>query len=295
MSALPQTPRRGSHSGIWQEQLRVVARNREALIGGVLFVLVASAALLGFVWTPHPVNAFDITAAFAPPSLEHLAGTDEYGRDIFSRIMTGGQASLGISVAAVVMALAVGLVLGSLTGYIGGLLDLFVTRVIDVVMAVPALVLAIGLVAVLGPSGISVAIALAFAYAPAFARVFRSVVVATRDQPYVQASHGLGVPDSQVLLKDILPNVLPIMVVQAATALAWGIMDEASLGFLGLGVQPPSPSWGSLLIEGRQFMFDAPWLPVSAGIAVAMAVLGINLLGDALRDVLDPRDWGRLW
>ena len=294
MSALPQTPRRGSHSGIWQEQLRVVARNREALIGGVLVVLVAVAALLGFVWTPHPVNAFDITAAFAPPSLEHLAGTDEYGRDIFSRIMTGGQASLGISVAAVVMALAVGLVLGSLTGYIGGLLDLFVTRVIDVVMAVPALVLAIGLVAVLGPSGISVAIALAFAYAPAFARVFRSVVVATRDQPYVQASHGLGAPDSQVLLKDILPNVLPIMVVQAATALAWGIMDEASLGFLGLGVQPPSPSWGSLLIEARQFMFDAPWLPVSAGIAVAMAVLGINLLGDALRDVLDPRDWGRL-
>ena len=294
MSALPQTLRTGRHSGIRQEQLRVVAGNREALIGGVLFVLVAAAALLGFVWTPHPVNAFDITAAFAPPSLEHLAGTDEYGRDIFSRIMTGGQASLGISVAAVVMALAVGLVLGSLTGYIGGLLDLFVTRVIDVVMAVPALVLAIGLVAVLGPSGISVAIALAFAYAPAFARVFRSVVVATRDQPYVQASHGLGAPDSQVLLKDILPNVLPIMVVQAATALAWGIMDEASLGFLGLGVQPPSPSWGSLLIEGRQFMFDAPWLPVSAGIAVAMAVLGINLLGDALRDVLDPRDWGRL-
>ena len=228
MSALPQTLRRGRHSGIWQEQLRVVARNREALIGGVLFVLVAAAALLGFVWTPHPVNAFDITAAFATPSLEHLAGTDEYGRDIFSRIMTGGQASLGISVAAVVMALAVGLVLGSLTGYIGGLLDLFVTRVIDVVMAVPALVLAIGLVAVLGPSGISVAIALAFAYAPAFARVFRSVVVATRDQPYVQASHGLGAPDSQVLLKDILPNVLPSMVVQAATALAWGIMDERS-------------------------------------------------------------------
>jgi peptide/nickel transport system permease protein len=294
LSALPQTLRRGRHRGIWQDQLRVVARNREALIGGILFVLVAGAALLGFVWTPHAVNAFDITAAFAPPSLDHLAGTDEYGRDVFSRIMTGGQASLGISVAAVVMALAVGLVLGSLTGYIGGLLDLFVTRLIDVVMAVPALVLAIGLVAVLGPSGISVAIALAFAYAPAFARVFRSVVVTTRDQPYVQASHGLGAPDTHVLLKDILPNVLPIMVVQAATALAWGIMDEASLGFLGLGVQPPSPSWGSLLIEGRQFMFDAPWLPVSAGIAVAMAVLGINLLGDALRDVLDPRDWGRL-
>jgi peptide/nickel transport system permease protein len=294
LSALPQTLRRARHSGIWQDQLRVVARNREALIGAVLFVLVAGAALLGFVWTPHAVNAFDIAAAFAAPSLGHLAGTDEYGRDIFSRIMTGGQASLGISVAAVVMALVVGLVLGSLTGYVGGLLDLLVTSVIDVVMAVPALVLAIGLVAVLGPSGISVAIALAFAYAPAFARVFRSVVVTTRDQPYVQASYGLGVPDSQVLLKDILPNVLPIMVVQAATALAWGIMDEASLGFLGLGVQPPSPSWGSLLIEGRQFMFDAPWLPVSAGIAVAMAVLGINLLGDALRDVLDPRDWGRL-
>jgi peptide/nickel transport system permease protein len=295
MIVLPQSMKQRRRGGILPGQLRVASRNSQGVVWGGLLLLVATgSALLSFIWTPYAANTFSVAAAFGHPSLSHLAGTDEYGRDIFSRIMVGGRASLGISCSAVVIALAVGLVLGPLTGYVGGALDVFLTRVVDVVMAIPALVLALGIVAVLGPSGSSVTIALAFAYAPTFARVFRSVVVATRDQPYVQASRGLAVPTVKILLKDILPNVLPIVAVQATTSLAWGIMDEASLGFLGLGVQPPSPSWGSLLIEGRQFMFEAPWLPIGAGIAVVLAVLGINLLGDALRDVLDPRDWSRI-
>jgi peptide/nickel transport system permease protein len=275
-------------------QIRAAAGHSQGLVGGGLLCVVVGLALVSLAWTPFEANTFDVADAFAHPSWRHLAGTDEYGRDIFSRIMVGGHASLGISCSAVALALVVALAVGPLIGYFGGALDVLGTRLIDIVMAIPALVLALGIVAVLGPSGPTVTIALAFAYAPTFARVFRSVVVATRDQPYVQASRGLGAPAAEVLLKDILPNVLPIVAVQATTALAWGIMDEASLGFLGLGVQPPAPSWGSLLFEGRQFMFDAPWLPISAGVAVVMAVLGVNLLGDALRDVLDPRDWSRL-
>ncbi len=281
-------------SGILGLQIRAAFGNAQALFGGGLVLLVVGLTLVSFVWTPYEANSFDVTATFAQPSASHPAGTDEFGRDIFSRIMVGGQASLGISGSAVAISLAIGLVIGALTGYAGGALDVLITRVVDMLMAVPALVLALGIVAVLGPSGISVTFALVFAYAPTFTRVFRGVVVATRDQPYVQASRGLAVPAILVLWQDILPNVLPIVAVQATTALAWGILDEASLGFLGLGVQPPSPSWGSLLIEGRQFMFEAAWLPVSAGIAVVTAVLGINLLGDALRDVLDPRDWSRI-
>jgi peptide/nickel transport system permease protein len=158
---------------------------------------------------------------------------------------------------------------------------------------VPALLMALGIVAVIGPSGKSVAIALAAAYSPTFARVIRSSVVATRHQPYVEASQGLGASPTAVVRKDILPNVLPIITVQATSALAWGILDEANLGFLGLGVQPPTPSWGSILIEGRVYFFQAPWIPVGAGIAVLIAVFGFNLLGDGLRDVLDPRAWRR--
>jgi peptide/nickel transport system permease protein len=291
-AALPISSRR--RRGFLAGQIRLATGNTQGLIGGALVCLVVGMALASFFYTPFDANAFDTSAAFAPPGWPHLAGTDEFGRDIFSRIMVGGQASLGISCSAVALALVVALIVGPVVGYVGGGLDLIATRLIDIVMAIPALVLALGVVALMGPSGSSVTVALAFAYAPTFARVFRSVVVATRDQPYVQASRGLGASAAEVLIRDILPNVAPIVAVQATTALAWGIMDEASLGFLGLGVQPPIASWGSLLIEGRQFMFDAPWLPVGAGVAVVMAVLGVNLLGDALRDVLDPRDWSQL-
>jgi ABC-type dipeptide/oligopeptide/nickel transport system permease subunit len=178
-------------------------------------------------------------------------------------------------------------------GYVGGSLDLVFTRVIDMLLAVPALVIALGIVAIIGPSGTSVAIALAAAFSPTFARVIRSAVVSTRHQPYVEASRGLGASTPSVLRKDVLPNILPVVTVQATSALAWGILDEANLGFLGLGVQPPNPSWGSILIEGRQYFYQAPWMPIGAGIAVLIAVLGFNLLGDGLRDVLDPRAWRR--
>jgi peptide/nickel transport system permease protein len=224
--------------------------------------------------------------------LSHLAGTDELGRDIFSRIMVGARVSLEISAAATLGALLAGSTVGFLAGYFGGLLDLVLSRVNDMLLAIPAIAIALGIVAILGPSGTSVAIALASAYTPTFARVIRSNVVAARDRPYVEASRGLGVSTLEVLRKDVLPNVAPIIAVQVTTTLAWGIIDEAALGFLGLGVQPPQPSWGSLLTEGREYLYQVPWLPISAGAAVVVAVLGFNLFGDGLRDIFDPRASG---
>ncbi|HEY0618209.1 MAG TPA: ABC transporter permease [Kribbella sp.] len=261
------------------------------VFGATLVGIVLLIAVIGMVWTPYPTSLPDLPNRFRSPNLNHLMGTDELGRDIFSRAMVGARTSLIISVSAVLLATVVGTLVGFVAGYAGGVIDLVLSRLLDVLLAVPALVLALGIVAMLGASGQSVTIALAWAYTPTFARVFRGVVVAARDHPYVEASRGLGLSAPVVIAKDLLPTVLPIMVVQVTTALAWGIMDEAGLGFLGLGVQPPAPSWGSLLIEGRQYLYDAPWLPIGAGVFVIIAVLGTNLLGDGLRDVLDPRSW----
>lgn len=269
--------------------LSAVVDNKRALLGAILVGIVVSMALLSFAWTPFEPNTFDLPNATQAPSPGHPAGTDIYGRDIMSRIMAGAVTSIGIAASAVAIALVVGTLLGVFAGYVGGWFDLLVTRLIDVMLAIPALVFALGIVALLGPSSRSVTVALAVVYMWPFARITRTVAVSVRSHSYTEASRGLGVSPGMIVLRDVMPNVMPIMVVQATTALAWGVLDEASLGFLGLGVQPPDPSWGSLLIEGRFYMFDAPWQAITAGLAVLIAVLGINLLGDGLRDIIDPR------
>jgi peptide/nickel transport system permease protein len=274
-------------------RLSAIAGNGLALAGAILVAFVVLVAIVGMFWTPYPPEQMNLIARFQPPSWQHWMGTDEFGRDILSRVMAGASVSLAIAATAVAGALVMGGTVAVVVGYVGGYLDLVFTRVIDMLLAIPALVIALGIVAIIGPSGTSVAIALAAAFSPTFARVIRSSVVSTRHQPYVEASRGLGASTRSVLRKDVLPNILPVVTVQATSALAWGILDEANLGFLGLGVQPPNPSWGSILIEGRQYFYQAPWMPIGAGIAVLIAVLGFNLLGDGLRDVLDPRAWRR--
>lgn len=276
-------PRRG------MGPLKVLVANQRALLGVTLIGLVLIVTLVGLAWTPYPADAINVVSANLSPSWTHLAGTDELGRDIFSRIVVGARVSLEVAAGAAFGALIVGSTIGFLAGYIGGLVDLVMSRVVDMLLAIPALATALGIVAILGASGTSVAIALASAYTPTFARVIRSNVVAARNRPYVEASRGLGVSTFEVLRKDVLPNVAPIMAVQTTTTLAWGVVDEAALGFLGLGVQPPEPSWGSLLTEGREYLYQVPWLPISAGLAVVFAVLGFNLFGDGLRDFFDPR------
>jgi peptide/nickel transport system permease protein len=273
--------------------MSAVAGNKLFAAGATLVGLVVLAAVVGEFWTPYPPNEINLLDRFAPPSLSHPMGTDQFGRDVLSRVIVGAQASLAISGVAVLGALVVGGGVAIVVGYLGGILDLVATRIVDILLAVPALLMAIGIVAVIGPSGRSVAIALAAAFAPTFARVIRSSVVATRDQPYVEAARGLGAAAPTVVRKDILPNILPLITVQTTSALAWGILDEANLGFLGLGVQPPTASWGSILIDGRIYFFQAWWIAVGAGLAVFIAVFGFNLVGDGLRDVLDPRAWRR--
>ena len=268
-------------------------RNYAAATGLFLVVLAISVALFSSVISPYSPTAMSLGATFAPPQAIHLFGTDEFGRDVLSRVFDGARASITISISGVTVGMLMGGTVALLTGYLGGTVDLIFTRIVDVLLAIPALLVALGIVAVAGPSGTSVAVALAVAYAPTFARVIRSAVVSARTQPYVEASVGMGASTPRVMFGDIVPNVMPIVIVQATAAVAWGILDEANLGFLGVGVQPPNSSWGSLLIEGRQYLFQAPWLPIGAGIGVLIAVFGFNLLGDGLRDVLDPRAWKR--
>lgn len=271
---------------------RAIVHHRRALLGAILTALVLLIGVVGAFWTPYDPMTFNTGPRFSPPDLEHWMGTDVYGRDILSRVMAGAQVSLLVSAGAVGGSLVFGTLIGLIAGYVGGFADALLTRIVDIMLAIPGLVLAVGICTLLGPSASSVTVALIAVYTWQFARIVRSSVVAVRHRPYVEAAKGLGSSGVSIVLRDIFPSVLPVLIVQLATAFAWGILDEASIGFLGLGVQPPAPSWGSLLIEGRQYLYDAPWLPIGAGAVVVIAVLGVNLLGDGLRDIVDPRSGG---
>jgi len=278
--------------GVQAITFHAIVHHRRALLGALLTAIVLLIGVVGSFWTPYDPMTFDTGPAFTPPELAHPMGTDVYGRDILSRVMAGAQVSLLVSAGAVLGSLIFGTIIGLLAGYLGGFVDVVLTRIVDIMLAIPGLVLALGLVTLLRPSAFSVSVALIAVYTWQFARIVRSSVVAVRHRPYVEAAKGLGSSGLSIVFRDIFPTVLPVLIVQVATAFAWGILDEAAIGFLGLGVQPPSPSWGSLLIEGRQYLYDAPWLPVGAGAVVMVAVLGVNLLGDGLRDIVDPRSGG---
>jgi len=275
--------------GVRAITMRAIAGHPRALTGAILTLIAVGIAVLGSVWTPYPPLSMNTSEAFLSPSLHHLMGTDVYGRDTFSRIMAGARVSLSVAAGASFGALIVGTLLGLLAGFFRGIVDILLTRIVDLMLAIPGLVMALGIVVLLGPSAPSVTIALIAVYSWQFARIVRSSVVSVRGRPYVEAARGLGVSSGSVLFRDVFPSVMPVLVVQLATAFAWGVLDEASIGFLGLGVQPPNPSWGSLLIEGRQYIYDAPWLSIGAGIMVVLAVFGVNLLGDGLNDIVDPR------
>jgi peptide/nickel transport system permease protein len=268
---------------------KVLSNSKAARVGFFLVSFVILVFVVSLFWTPYDPTFMDLEKRFNSPSLQHPLGTDQFGRDILSRVMVGSQVSLTVACSAVLGAFFIGTTIGVLTGFIGGKLDLFVTRVIDVLLAIPALIFALGIVAILGPSAKSVSVALAITYARQFARITRSAVVSVKNKSYVEASIGLGHKTRTIIYKDIMPSIFPVVIVQITAAVAWGILDEASLGFLGLGVQPPDTSWGSLLIEGRQFAYQAWWIAFFGGLPVALSVFGINMLGDGLRDLVDPR------
>jgi peptide/nickel transport system permease protein len=264
--------------------------NREVAIGGaivLLFVLVAVLAPLLAPYDPLQANFLTIRK---PPSWAHPFGTDDVGRDVLARVIYGARSSLLAGVVSVSIAVAIGVLFGLAAGYIGGVFDLLAMRLIDAMLAIPSLVLAIALAAFLGPNLTNAMIAIGITATPAFVRLTRAQVMAVKVETYVEAAVSVGDTHLQLLTRHILPNAINPIIVQVTLAISTAIIAEASLSFLGLGQQPPSPSWGSMLNAARGFLSQAPWMAIWPGAAIFVVVVSFNLLGDGLRDLLDPRE-----
>ncbi len=268
--------------------MRALGRTPVALIGGATVSIVVLVALAAPVLAPHDPVA-QIAKPLRPPGGEFLAGTDEFGRDELSRLIYGARVSLYVGVLAVLIALAVGGTSGLVAGFHGGWVDDAVMRVMDMLLSMPPLVLAIAITAVLGPSLTNVMLAIGIVYSPTFARVARGPTLAVVQRPYIEAARAIGASSLAIVLRHVLPNVAAPILVQATVSLSTAILTEAALSFLGLGTQPPTASWGLMLSAARQYMLIDPWIAVLPGSAIAVTVLGFNLLGDGLRDVLDPQ------
>jgi len=265
-------------------------RNRSGAAGLILIVLFLAAALAGALGlTPYPPNEQHAKDRMQPPSRQYIFGTDEFGRDVYSRLIRGATNSLSIAFVSVALASVIGSTLGTLAGYFGGRVDNTIMRIMDLFFAFPAILLALAIIAALGPGFRNTILAISVVYMPIFARVARGPVLTVRATEYVTAARCVGARDGRILGRHVLPNIAPPLIVQVSLALSWAILTEAGLSFLGLGIQPPEPSWGSMLSEARSLLELAPWLAIFPGLAIMFCVLGFNLLGDGLRDVLDPR------
>ncbi len=268
---------------------RALLTHKLALFGLAVLALLVGAAVAGRALAPYGPNAVYVVGRLQGPSLSHPFGTDELGRDVLSRVLVAARASLLVGLVSVGIALTAGVVLGLVAGFYGRWVDDVVMRVMDMLFAFPAILLAIAILAVLGPGIVNVMIAIGVVYTPIFARITRASVLSVREEVYVRAARSLGVGDLRLLRLHLLPNVLAPIIVQTSLSLAFAILSEAALSFLGLGVQPPDPSWGRMLLEGRGFVEQAWWMGVFPGIAIFLTVLSFNVVGDALRDALDPR------
>ena len=273
----------------WRRAVRRLVKRRGAMVGAAVvlfFVVVAVAAPL---IAPYEPVATSWSAVRKPPSLEHWFGTDEIGRDVLSRVIFGARASLLAGVVSVGISLACGVPIGLVSGYVGGFLDGLLMRITDALLACPFLILAIAVAAFLGPSLTNAMIAIGISAMPAFIRLTRAQVLNAKVEDYVEAARAVGNPHRRIVLRHILPNILAPIMVQATLAIAAAIIAEASLSFLGLGQQPPAPSWGSMLNTAKNFLDQAPWMAMWPGAAIFSVVLAFNLFGDGLRDALDPR------
>lgn len=269
---------------------RIFADNRLAQIGLLITLAVILSATLAPLIAPYePTEQNIVDAQLQSPSVAHPMGTDQFGRDIFSRVVYGARISLEVGLIAVSFAILLGVPLGLVSGYYKGYVDETIMRTMDVLFAFPAILLAIAVMAVLGQSLVNVMIAIGVVYTPIFARVTRSGVLSVREEEYVTAARAVGDTDGNIIRKDVLPNVIAPIIVQATISLAFAILAESALSFLGLGTPPPTPSWGRMLSESRNFMQSAPWTVLFPGLAIMVTILGFNFLGDALRDTLDPK------
>jgi peptide/nickel transport system permease protein len=277
-----------------QQSLTAIAwhaflRHRSGMIG-LLIVLVMLALSLAAPWiAPHDPLVMTTADRFAPPSATYPMGADEFGRDIFSRLLYGGRVAFNVGTISIALATLIGVTLGAIAGYVQGWFDAVTMRILDAVLAFPAILLAIVILAILGPGILNAMLAVAIVNIPAFARLARANVLVEKHKDYVDAARAVGAPVNRILFRTILPNTLATIIVRITVSFASAVLLESSLSFLGLGVPLPAPSWGSMLSIGRTYMSYAPWYSIAPGLAIMTLVLGVYLLGDGLRDVLDPR------
>ena len=264
------------------------ALNYPARGGGLFLLLVALAGLLAPLLTPYAPTAQDTPNRLKGISMGHWLGTDEFGRDIFTRLLYGSRTTLLVGLVSVALALTVGTILGTAAGYYGGVLETWIMRAMDAMLSLPLVLVAIMIVVVLGPGVLNLIVAIGVSQVPPFTRLARSLALSVRTRDFVQAAHGLGALDSRVLRVHVVPNVMTPLVAHATATLALAILNAAALNFLGLGIQPPSPDWGAMISDFRRFVFDRPELPLYPGLAIALTVLSVNLLGDGLVDLVDP-------
>ncbi|MET7832605.1 peptide/nickel transport system permease protein [Micromonospora sediminicola] len=269
--------------------LEALRRDPLAVGGTVVLLVLVVVGVAGPWLAPSGVNDVDVDQMLRPPSGAHPFGTDELGRDVLSRVLVAARVSLEVGVVSVGIALVAGVTLGLFAGYYRGWLDSVLMRAMDVLFAFPVLLLAVAIVAVLGPGLLTAMVAIGVVYTPIFARITRAGVLSVREQVFVRAAVSIGASDLRIMRRHVLPNIAAPLIVQTSLSLAFAILSEAALSFLGLGIQPPAPAWGRMLFDGRGFVTDAWWLGVFPGAAIFLTVLAFNLVGDALRDVLDPR------
>ncbi|WP_409174938.1 ABC transporter permease [Brevibacillus fortis] len=272
----------------WGGMGKRLRRNKTAMAGVVILIVFTLGSLLAPVISPHPVEQMNFNSRLSAPSLTHFLGTDDFGRDIFSRLLHGGRISLLMGLITVVLSTLIGVTLGIIAGYYRRV-DLFIMQGMDILMSLPALLLAIAVIAVLGPGLTNAMIAVVIAVIPSYVRVVRSAVLSIREKEYMEAVRALGIRDWQILLKHVLPNILSPIIVLSTIQFGVSILAAAALSFLGLGAQPPMPEWGAMVFVGKAFLSQAWWMSIFPGLAIMLVVLGFNLLGDGLRDAFDPK------
>ncbi len=273
----------------WGDVLYRLRRHPIGMIGLVIVLFLFLLALAGPMLAPHDPNEMDFSQRFGAPSLTHPFGADDFGRDVLSRIMVGARVSLMVGAIAVGIAGTVGSLLGMVAGYARRLVDETIMRIMDVLFAFPAILLAIAILAALGRGIANAMIAIGIVYIPIFARIARGAVLSVRKQEYVEAARAIGATDRRIIARHIFPNALAPLIVETSLSLAFAILAEAALSFFGLGTQPPDASWGRMLSEGRAYINQSVWMSIFPGLAIMVTVMGFNFLGDGLRDVLDPR------
>lgn len=275
----------------WLEVWRRLKRNKMAVVGLVILIILVLLAVFANVIANYDnvVIKQNLSQRLQAPSAAHWLGTDEFGRDIFARLIHGTRVSLQVGIIAVGISIIIGGILGAIAGYYGGKLDNIIMRIMDIFLAVPSILLAIAIVSALGPSILNLMLAISISSVPSYARIVRASVLSIRDQEFIEAAKAIGASNTRIIFRHIIPNSLAPVIVQATLGVAGAILSTAGLSFIGLGIQPPAPEWGSMLSGGRQYLRYAWWVTTFPGIAIMITILSLNLLGDGLRDALDPR------